>query len=342
MTRRICEPTLFEMKQFSNWRCYIGIWLILSQCLSGCIAARGPVSNRSNQKPAQLRRAINLKEQGLDEQALAAFEMALKENPNLVEAHMGVGEIFRERGDYRKANRSYRRAASLSPNSFDAQYYYGLMQHLLGKVRNAIRIYLRALSINPDSFDANLNLGSAYLQIGSAVEALPYAKRAAELNPDHQLAWANVAAVYSLLGRYAEAVEAYREAVELGELAEQILLGLSNAHIQLGHYDRAINVLKSLNRRIPSATAYERLGYAQFKMRRFDESLASFRAALSLDHQDTSALNGLGVCLMTMFLQSGRAAPAQRDEALDAWRRSLQHRPGQPKIIDLLTRYQRL
>ena len=318
-----------------------GVWLlILTVTLSGCAGGGSVMRQRPGQ--AQLHQAQVYREQGLDDQALVAFEAALRDNPRLVEAHLGIGDILRERGNYQSASKSYQRAATLAPNSFDAQYYFGLMQHLMGRVKQAVRIYLRALAINPDSFDANLNLGSAYLQIGSAAEALPYAQRATQLNAGHQLAWANLAAVYSLLQRYSEAVNAYRQAVGLGELAEPILLGLANAHIHLGHYDRSINVLQSLNRRSPSATAYERLGYAQFKMRRFDESLASFRAALSLNRDDTSALNGLGVCLMTMFLQSGRALPAQRDEALDAWRRSVQLQADQPKIVDLLTRYQRL
>ncbi len=334
------KPTLFEMKHLFTWLRCTNCLLIIVLMQPGCGSIQTAAKQRAGQ--VQLQQAQEYKDQGLDEQALEAFSAALQDNPNLVEAHMGMGEIFREQGDYRLANRSYRHAARLAPHSFDAQYYYGLMQHLLGKIDRAIRIYLRALSIKPDSFDANLNLGSAYLQTGSAVEALPFAKRATELNAHHQLAWANLAAVYSLLERYPEAVAAYRQAVELGELAEPILLGLANAHIQLGHYDRAINVLQSLNRRLPSSTAYERLGYAQFKTRRFDESLASFRAALSLDQEDVAALNGLGVCLMTMFLQSGRALPPQRDEALDAWRRSLQLKPQQPKIIDLLTRYRRL
>ena len=340
LTGRSGEPTLFEMKHFFI-RCISGgCLLILTAALSGCATGINPVHQRAGE--VQLKQAQEYRHQGLDEQALVAFESALKDNPALYEAHLGIGDILRERGDYAVASRSYQQAATIAPNSFNAQYYYGLMQHLLGRVKPAVRIYLRALAINPDSFDANLNLGSAYLQLGSAAEALPYANRATQLNANHQLAWANLAAVYSHLQRYSAAVNAYRQAVELGELAEPILLGLANAHIQLGHYDRSINVLQSLNRRSPSATAYERLGYAQFKMRRFDESLASFRAALSLNRDDTAALNGLGVCLMTMFLQSGRALPAQRNEALDAWRRSVQLRSDQPKIIDLLTRYQRL
>lgn len=290
----------------------------------------------------KLKEAQALKEKGLINEALAAFETALEENPKLLDAHMGIGDIHRERGDYDRASRSYQVAAQVAPNSFDAHFYSGLMSQLLGRVQAAIRSYLTAVAIRPTDYRANLNLASAYLQQGLAADALPYAQRAAQLQPAAQAAWANLAAAYSLLGKYSQAVDAYRQAVELGEMAQPLLLGLANAHIRLGNYDRAINVLLTLNRREPSAAAYERLGFAHFKMRRFDDALAHYRAALSIDAKDTAALNGLGACLMTMFLNSGRTQTAHRDEALKSWRQSIQIRSEQPRIIDLLTRYQRL
>jgi len=46
---------------------------------------------------------------------LAAFERALKENPKLVEAHVGVGEVHRRGGDYLTAHRSFEHATALAP-----------------------------------------------------------------------------------------------------------------------------------------------------------------------------------------------------------------------------------
>jgi hypothetical protein len=45
---------------------------------------------------------------------------------------------------------------------------------------------------------------------------------------------------------------------------------------------------------------------------------------------------------MTLYIQSGNRIPEQRDRALDAWRKSLQLRADQPRIIDLLARYQKI
>ncbi len=317
----------------------VGVMVATSLMLVGCESAQ---QRRAAAGQQHLADAQHYLEAGLDDSALAAFGLALEENPRLYDAHVGMGSIYLKRGDYQLASNAYERAVEVDPNSFDAHYYLGLAQQMMGKIQEAIRVYLRALAINPESFDANQNIASAYLQINRPGQALPYAVRATELRPNAQSAWANLAAVYSLLDRYEDAIDAYRAAVELGEMPQEVLLGLADAHLKLGNYEMAINVLQTLIRREPSSTAYERLGYAQFKQRRFDASLASFRAALSIDPNDTAALNGLGVSLMTLYLQGGGVITSQKEAALQAWRRSVQLRPDQPRVVDLIARYQRL
>jgi tetratricopeptide (TPR) repeat protein len=91
----------------------------------------------------------------------------------------------------------------------------------------------------------------------------------------------------------------------------------------------------------PSALVYERLGYACFKARKVDPALEAYQAALTLDPNDTAALNGVGVCLMTNYILHGQQDKPMRDQALDSWRKSLRLRPDQTNIVDLLSRYQK-
>ena len=169
-----------------------------------------------------------------------------------------------------------------------------------------------------------------------------FAKRATQLRTDSYVAWSSLGAAYSLAGRPELAVDAYRTAVELGEFSTTVVLGLADAHIRLGHHQLALNVLANVIRRNPSEMAYERSGYVLFKSRRFRDALASYRAALALDHRHLGALNGIGACFMTLYIQGGRQDPDQRDQALHAWRRSLHVRPEQSRIADLIARYRSL
>jgi len=323
-----------------------GQWfVVMAVCvvLHGC-AAMDWFSDDHKKAEALLGQGRAYLDQGLTDSALAAFGLALEVDPGLVDAHMGMASIYRGYGNYEVASRSYERAANLAPNSFEARYGHGWMEHLLGNIAQAVESYLRALSIQPNHFDANLHLGVAYLQLDNPKLALPYAKRATDLNSESLEAWVNLATAYSLSNESELAIDAYHQAIELDGLTEPIMLGLANAHISLGRFEQAAIALETLTGQGESVSAvvYQRLGYAKFKLRQFGEALESFRQAVSLDNDDSTSFNGVGVCLMAQYIESDRATKAQRDDALLAWRRSLQLRPGQPHIMNLLDRYERL
>jgi tetratricopeptide (TPR) repeat protein len=291
---------------------------------------------------AHMNSAGSFQDIGLLDSALAEFGLALEVNPNIADAHMGMGGIYQERGDYELASRAYERATIVNPNKFEAHYSLGLMKQLLGRFREALQAYKHAYMLNPDDFQVNRDLGSVNLQMGRPGEALTFVKKATKLDPDSQAAWCNLAATYNLLERYEEAVDTYRQAAELGDLADPVLLGLADAHIHLNNLQQAMNVLDALIRRSPSVTAYERLGYVKFKMRQFQPALFQYRQARALDPNDTATLNGLGACQMTIYIQGGRTNTALRDEALNAWRKSIRLDTQQPRITDLLSRFSRL
>ncbi|MEO1235619.1 MAG: tetratricopeptide repeat protein [Planctomycetota bacterium] len=308
--------------------------------LAGCNAL-GPTRSE-RQVTKHLADARQFQEQGLDDSALAALSLALEENPKLTEAYMGMGNIFLDRGDYDLALERFDRAVETDPNNHKAHYRGGLSAQLNGQIEEAIQRYLRSLSISPQDFEANREIASAYLQLGEPDTALPYARLATSVNPESQPAWSNLAATYSLLGRYEQAIDAYRTANELGELADPVLLGLADAHIRLGNYPRAINTLNSLILSSPSGTAHERLGYALFKLRRYEDALDHYEEALQFDTEDIAALNGAGACYMTLYIEGERENRFQKQRALECWRRSVMLNPEQPRIVDLLSRYTRV
>src|SRR5690606_5851611 len=125
-----------------------------------------------------------------------------------------------------------------------------------------------------------------------------------------------------------------------GPVVPPILLGLAQAHLKLGHYDRALVVLERLTREAPDVVAHERIGYIRYRQKRYDNALEAYRAAVRLNPADTASLNGLGVCLMTLYLQSDRTNRGPWRQALDAWRESLRVNPKQTRIVDLLARYE--
>ena len=313
--------------------------------LTGCETAEqtGPPKLTAKQIKVRGVERVSTAEQLLDEgrfdDALTYFALAIEDNPTLTTAYIGMGQIYQDRGNHYEAERRFRVAAKQKPRNFDAQYGHGLALQMLNRLTDAIRAYIRALSITPEDFDANLNLATAYLQMNEPRQALPYARKAVKINGDVGTARVNLGAVYAALEWHNEAVRQYQAAAELMDLTPPLLLNLATS---LGKGERYIEMSNTLERLVeidPTAQALERLGFARFRLRRYESALDAFNESVAIDPDHFPALNGIGVCLLNKYLLSQRADTQARRDAVEAFRHSLRVKRGQPKIVDLLSRY---
>ncbi|MDX2115675.1 MAG: tetratricopeptide repeat protein [Planctomycetota bacterium] len=319
----------------------VALGCVLTGCKGGATRARERSTERSQTSDAYASQARDLRTEGREDEALALLSRAIELNPTLTVAHLEMADIYEERGDYDLAERSYATAAGQEPANFSAQFGHGRVLHLLNRISEAVRAYLRALAIRPDDYDANLALATAYIQIDGPSQALPYALRATQLNPASGPAHANLGSVYSALGRHREAVEEYRAAAELMDLTPNLLLNLADSLGKLQRYEEMINTLDTANRLEPTAAAHERTGFAYFKLRRYEEAKSAFAQAIAQDATYFPALNGLGVCRLNEYLLSNKSDVAAHDSAMQYFRQSLRINGRQPRIVDLLARYER-
>lgn len=286
-----------------------------------------------------LQKAEALAKAGMKRPALIEFERAIENNPSLPQAYMGAAEIYREQGDFESASVRYGQAADLMPQNFEPRYSQGLMLQLLHRLSDAVRAYLKALEIKPDDFDANLNIATAYLEMNEPGSGLAYAQRAVQINPRSGPAHANLGSIYGALNRHQDAVNEYRQALELVELSPPLLLNLANSLGKVGRYDEMVNTLNQVIKIQPSAAAYERMGFAEFKLYRYDEALKNFRTSVEIDPNYAPGHTGIGVCLLNEYEFSKRTNDAFRAEALSNLRTSVQLDPRQTYVIDLINRY---
>ncbi len=279
------------------------------------------------------------RDQGDYEKAIELLTQAIEKNPTLTVAHLSLGDVYTEMGDYQSAESAFGTAARQEPRNFDAQYKHGLSLQLLDRFSEAIRAYLRALSINPDSFDANLNIATAYMALNEPVQALVYAQQATRIDPFSGAAHANLGSVFSALDQHPEAVREYEAAAELMDLSPQLLMNMAVSQGKINRYVEMRNTLLALLDLEPSADAYERLGFAEFRLREYPAAELAFRHAIELDANYYPALNGLAVCLLQNWLWSDQEDDAAHAEGVDLLRRSLRINRNQPRIVDLLSRY---
>lgn len=274
------------------------------------------------------------------DQALRMFREVLAVNPTLVDAYLGIGEIRMAQGDYAAAEPAFDRAARLEPRNFAAQFGHGRVLQALGRFLEAIRAYHRALSIQPESFDANLDMARTYLAIDDARGAVVYAEKAVQLMPGSGEARLTLGQALERSGRASEAITQFETAIELVDPTPDLLYSLIRAYGDLQRYDEAANAAQFLVRIAPTANAFERLGWAKFRLGRFDESMKAYQEAVVLEPTNWPALNGIGVNALNTWLLGQRSNGAAALEARDAFTRSLRLNPDQPKVVRLLTTYQ--
>lgn len=288
----------------------------------------------------QLDRADMAKSDGDYDLALALFQDILAENPTIVTGYLGIGDIYMIRSQFDKSEQAYKRASRLEPRNFDAQYGHGLALHMLERYSDAVQSFHKALTIDPDSLDANLSLATTYLSMNESRRALVFAEKAVELDPSNGAARANLGAIYEMLGRNRDAIDEYIAASErMGNPAPQLMMNLINVLAKEKRYQEVINHAQNVLRVEESANAYERLGYAHFKLADYDQSLAAYRAAVRLDARHWQSLNGIGVNMLNRWLLSKKRDNEAKREARDAFRQSLRANEDQPKVVQLLSSY---
>jgi tetratricopeptide (TPR) repeat protein len=307
--------------------------IVLAAALGGCA-----VPPRATALDLYLKGQLDAERGSLTE-ALASLTQAIDQNPQMGMAYVARGMVFKQQGDYAQAAGDFDKAAKLEPYNFNANFQLGLMYQYLKRFADAIVAYQKAVEIRPLDAEANMNLALSYTQMGQPMRGLPYALRAIQGNAQSAPAYANLGFLYLQTGNDAAAVDAYKRAIELNSHQPEIYVNLGQALLNSGKFDQARNVLETAKALAPSPLVSDRLGVAYYKLKDFDKAAGSFKESLRQDPAYYSALNGLGVVAMARALTATPADTALAREAIGYWTQSLQIRPDQEVIRNLVNKY---
>ncbi len=104
--------------------------------------------------------------------APSAYERALEIDPMHSDAHVNLGRLLQESGDFERSESHYRQALVSEPDNVLAAFNLGTLLEDLGRIREAIDAYQRA----PRFADAHYNLSRLYELVGEHTEALKHLK----------------------------------------------------------------------------------------------------------------------------------------------------------------------
>ncbi len=147
----------------------------------------------------QLLGELFMKKNQLDK-AATAFAEELKLSKESQSALLGLGKIYRLKGDYVEASSYLALAQQLAPDNPEVLTEMAICQDSLEQSAQAEELYLRVVELrplNPSSFN---NLGFHYLIQGAYSQAIDAFLTGARLKPEDRLIKSNLAAAYILNG----------------------------------------------------------------------------------------------------------------------------------------------
>src|SRR6266704_358639 len=162
--------------------------------------ANGPSSTNESDAEQSKRAARSLVDKGKelsdpdhnqDEQAVQAFQEAIRLQPDLAEAHLRLGMAYAALDKKAEAEKSYKKAIELykkviQADAKDADAFFNLGQahSFLHQDEEAARSYRQATRLRPDDEEAFYQLGRAETKLAHYPEATAAFQKALDLDPD--------------------------------------------------------------------------------------------------------------------------------------------------------------
>ncbi len=170
-----------------------------------------------------------LLDQGLEPQALVAFERAAQASPSAPTLYR-LGTLLVKAGQPARARTTLERALAMQPDLAEASNDLGTLLAQDGELPAAIERFRAALAAAPDYPDALNNLGYALLLTGRQAEARALYEKALRLQPDFPEVLYNLGMILGRQGELADAEKYFRQALAgrpgYGEAANNLALVL--------------------------------------------------------------------------------------------------------------------
>jgi Flp pilus assembly protein TadD len=214
-----------------------------------------------------------LLDQGLESQAVVAFELAARGNPTAASLFR-LGNLLVKTGQTTKARDAFERALALQPDLSEASNDLGALLAESGDIEGAIARFQKALDATPDYPDALNNLGYALLLEGQGAQARRLYERALELQPDFPEALNNLGLILGQSGALEQAEPYFRQALEKRPDYAEAANNLALVLVARGEPDQAIGLLQGFLASNPdSSDAYITLAKVYLSLDRREEGL---------------------------------------------------------------------
>jgi tetratricopeptide (TPR) repeat protein len=174
------------------------------------------VALRPQSPGARVNLGIALYDKGAPDEAIAAYQEAIRIKKDYAEAHSNLGVALAAKGRLDAAINECREALRIKKDFAEAHNNLGLILQRKGQLDAAIDAFREALRIKKDYVEVHSNLGVALWAKGRLDEAIAECREALRLKEDYPEAHCNLGLALVRKGRFQEGAEELRRGHELG------------------------------------------------------------------------------------------------------------------------------
>jgi tetratricopeptide (TPR) repeat protein len=222
------------------------------------------------------------------DQALAAYEKAVKEDPHAVQVFRDIAELRLRTGQPAEALRAAERVRELAPKDPMSYIFLGNVRVAQGDLAKAAESYADALKIDPTNLRALENLGN-YYALTNPEKALEYYERYLVISPRDPDINFQIAIVHHRRGHYSKALTYYKESIENEPAQIASHLALADLYEQQKSTASAIAAYTRASELQPgNPLVHSRLGSLYYRDRKWDEAWKAFKQAETSAPKDSA------------------------------------------------------
>lgn len=297
------KPTIKStiVSQFRYFPQTSGLRVLPSSGATSATILRSPSIIAKEKYTSNLNKAANLAKNGLFEKAIPIYKSILKEDNNLIEAHLGLGHVLLQTEAFQEAILEFDEVLKKDPSNIEAQLNHAVILYCMGKIDQAIEEY-KNIKTNKNSYLSaiNFNLALAYYFQGNFEESEKSYLSAIKQKDVYPEAYNNLGLLYQLDGKEDKAIENFRIAIKQRfdyYLAHYNLSGLLS---EKSEFEQAISEAKIAIKQNPNfPEAYLNLGTIylakvllknseDLDSKDLDKAIAAYKKAIELKTGDYS------------------------------------------------------
>lgn len=233
---------------------------------------------------------------GRHKEALDAYELVLKLNPNDVEALINKSSAYSDLQDYQSSLTTADRAIKINPHIPEAWINRGAALCNLNLYEESIQSYQEACKLNPLCFDAWLGLSTPFNKIGMHLDALIACDESIKLQVNSDKAHANRAATLNELYRYDEAIYSFNRAISLNPALAEYYFGKGVALHKLDRYPEALaEYNQAISIKADYADAFYHKGITLYEQKQYKEALFQISNAIKNNPEQSDYYYSKGI-----------------------------------------------